>query len=38
MSNVGHFVQLEDPATFNRLLHETLDELNGKAGAPVDEE
>ena len=31
MPNVGHFVQLEDPATFNRLLHETLDELTGKS-------
>jgi len=33
MQNVGHFVQLEDPATFNRILHETLDELTGKSGA-----
>jgi len=38
MPGVGHFVQLVDPATFNRLLHETLDELTGKSGAPVDEE
>lgn len=36
MPNVGHFVQLEDPSTFNRLLHETLDELTGKSGAQVD--
>ncbi|MCP4567511.1 MAG: alpha/beta hydrolase [FCB group bacterium] len=27
MSGIGHFVHLEDPVTFNRLLHETLDEL-----------
>jgi pimeloyl-ACP methyl ester carboxylesterase len=38
MPGIGHFVQLEDPATFNRLLHETLDELTGKSGAPVDKE
>jgi pimeloyl-ACP methyl ester carboxylesterase len=38
MPGTGHFVQLEDPATFNRLLRETLDELTGKSGAPVDEE
>jgi pimeloyl-ACP methyl ester carboxylesterase len=31
MPNVGHFVQLEDPVTFNRLLHETLDELIGNS-------
>ncbi|MFC1476152.1 alpha/beta fold hydrolase [Candidatus Zixiibacteriota bacterium] len=36
MPGTGHFVMLEDPATFNRLLHETLDELTGKSGAPVD--
>ena len=38
MPGIGHFVMLEDPATFNRLLHETLDELTGKSGAPVDKE
>jgi len=38
MPGIGHFVQLEDPATFNRLLQETLDELTGKSGAPVDKE
>jgi pimeloyl-ACP methyl ester carboxylesterase len=27
MTGVGHFVMLEDPVTFNQLLHETLDEL-----------
>jgi len=27
MPGVGHFVMLEDPVTFNRLLHETLDEI-----------
>lgn len=27
MAGIGHFVHLEDPVTFNRLLHETLDEL-----------
>jgi pimeloyl-ACP methyl ester carboxylesterase len=38
MPGIGHFVMQEDPITFNRLLHETLDELTGKSGAPVDEE
>ncbi len=38
MTGVGHLLHLEDPATFNQLLHETLDELTGKSGAPVDEE
>ncbi len=38
VSGVGHFIPQEDPVTFNRLLHETLDELTGKSGAPVDEE
>jgi len=38
MPGTGHFVQQEDPATFNRLLHETLDELTGKSGAPADKE
>ena len=38
MPGIGHFVMQEDPVTFNRLLHETLDELTGKSGAPVDEE
>lgn len=38
MPGIGHFVMLEDSATFNRLLHETLDELTGKSGAPVDVE
>ncbi len=38
MSDVGHFVQQEDPATFNRLLHETLDELTGKTGASIEKE
>ncbi len=27
MSNVGHFVMMEDPETFNRLLEETIQEL-----------
>lgn len=36
MSDVGHFVMQEDPATFNRLLQEALDELTGKSGPPVD--
>jgi len=30
MPGVGHFIMQEDPLTFNRLLHETLDELTGK--------
>ena len=38
VTGIGHFIPQEDPATFNRLLHETLDELTGKSGAPVDEE
>ena len=38
MPGIGHFVMLEDPAAFNRLLHETLDELTGKSVAPFDEE
>ncbi len=38
MPGIGHFVQQEDPATFNRLLHETLDELTGKYSEPVDKE
>jgi pimeloyl-ACP methyl ester carboxylesterase len=38
MPGVGHFVQMVDPTTFNRLLHETLDELTGKSGAPADQE
>jgi len=38
MPGIGHFVMQEDPVTFNRLLRETLDELTGKSGAPVDEE
>jgi pimeloyl-ACP methyl ester carboxylesterase len=38
MPGTGHFIMLEDPATFNRLLHETLDELTGKSGASVDKE
>ena len=36
MPGVGHFVMQEDPATFNRLLGETLDELAGNSEAPVD--
>lgn len=28
MSGVGHFVMMEDPETFNRLLAETVDELS----------
>jgi pimeloyl-ACP methyl ester carboxylesterase len=32
MSGVGHFVMMEDPVIFNRLLGETLDELAGKVG------
>jgi len=27
MSDVGHFVMMEDPETFNRLLGEIVDEL-----------
>jgi pimeloyl-ACP methyl ester carboxylesterase len=27
MSGVGHFVMLEDPETFNRLLAESIEEL-----------
>jgi pimeloyl-ACP methyl ester carboxylesterase len=27
MSGVGHFVMLEDPDTFNRLLGEAIDEF-----------
>jgi pimeloyl-ACP methyl ester carboxylesterase len=38
MPGIGHFVMQEDPVTFNRLLRETLNELTGKSGAPVDEE
>jgi pimeloyl-ACP methyl ester carboxylesterase len=38
MTGVGHFLPQEDPVTFNRLLHETLDELTGKSGAPADKE
>jgi pimeloyl-ACP methyl ester carboxylesterase len=38
MTGVGHLLHLEDPATFNQLLHETLDELTGKSGAPADKE
>lgn len=38
MPGIGHFVMMEDPAAFNRLLHETLDELTGKAGVSADEE
>ena len=38
MPGTGHFVMLEDPRTFNRLLNETLDELTGKSGAPADKE
>jgi pimeloyl-ACP methyl ester carboxylesterase len=38
MTGVGHFLPQEDPATFNRLLHETLDELTGKSGAPISKE
>jgi pimeloyl-ACP methyl ester carboxylesterase len=38
MPGIGHFVMMEDPATFNRLLHETLDELTGKSGAPADKQ
>ena len=36
VTGIGHFIPQEDPATFNRLLHETLDELTGKSGAHVD--
>jgi pimeloyl-ACP methyl ester carboxylesterase len=32
MSGVGHFVMMEDPVIFNRLLWETLNELAGKVG------
>jgi len=32
MSRVGHFVMLEDPGTFNRLLKETIDEFAGIVG------
>lgn len=28
MSGIGHFLMMEDPETFNRLLAETVDELN----------
>jgi pimeloyl-ACP methyl ester carboxylesterase len=38
MPGIGHFVQLEDPTTFNRLLHETLDEMTGKSSIHGDEE
>lgn len=38
MTGVGHFVQQEDPATFNRLLHETLDELTVKSGEVADQD
>ena len=37
MTGVGHFLPQEDPATFNRLLQETLDELTGESDATVDE-
>jgi pimeloyl-ACP methyl ester carboxylesterase len=30
MSGVGHFVMMEDPVTFNRLLEETINGLAGK--------
>ncbi len=36
MSGFGHFIMQEDPVTFNRLLQETLGELTGKSGKPVD--
>lgn len=32
VTGIGHFIPQEDPTTFNRLLHETLDELTGKSG------
>ena len=38
MPGVGHFIMLEDHVTFNKLLHETLDELTCKSNAPVDKE
>jgi len=38
MPGIGHFVMMEDPTTFNRLLHETLDELIGKSGTPFDKD
>jgi pimeloyl-ACP methyl ester carboxylesterase len=33
MSGVGHFVMMEDPETFNRLLAETADELRRRKGS-----
>jgi pimeloyl-ACP methyl ester carboxylesterase len=38
MPNVGHLVQLEDPTTFNRLLHEIIEELIGLSDKPDDKE
>lgn len=32
MSGVGHFVMMEDPVIFNRLLKETINELAGQIG------
>jgi pimeloyl-ACP methyl ester carboxylesterase len=29
MSGVGHFVMMEDPETFNRLLSEIVEEFTG---------
>jgi hypothetical protein len=29
MSDVGHFVMMEDPETFNRLLEEVVEEMSG---------
>ena len=37
VTGIGHLIPQEDPAIFNRLLHETLDELTGKSGASVEE-
>lgn len=31
MTGVGHFVMMEDPETFNRLLAETIAELAAEA-------
>lgn len=32
MPGLGHFIMLEDPETFNRLLYETINELDGQEG------
>jgi pimeloyl-ACP methyl ester carboxylesterase len=35
MPGTGHFVMMEDPATFNKLLHETLEEIMWKGAREI---